>query len=61
MAKKYEPPAVTIGRYCPICGKHFVLAHPKDTKPFCDECIAALREVIQEKIQGGQNITITVR
>ena len=49
MAKKYEPPAVTIGRYCPICGKHFVLAHPKDTKPFCEECMATIRELVQEK------------
>lgn len=45
--KKSDEPAVTIGRYCPICHKHFVLAHPKDTKPFCDECIDKLRKLIE--------------
>ena len=49
VTKKSDEPKVTIGRYCPICRTHFVLAHPKDTKPFCDDCMAILKELIMER------------
>lgn len=53
MPKKSDIPAVTIGRYCPICGKHYVLPHPKDyTKPFCDECMGILKEIVNERRQN---------
>lgn len=51
--KKNDEPWVTIGRWCPLCGKHFVLCHPKDTRPFCEDCIEVLKQVIQER--KGQN------
>ena len=47
--KKSDEPMVTIGRYCPLCKRHFVLAHPKDTKPFCEDCIAVLKEIVEER------------
>lgn len=53
MAKKSVEPMVTICRMCPICKKHFIVPHPKDTKPFCDDCIAVIRGMVMEK--RGQN------
>ena len=53
MARKVDEPAVTIGRRCAICGKHYILPHPKDyTKPFCDECMGILKEIVNERRQN---------
>ena len=46
MARKVDEPMVTISRRCYLCGKHYVLGHPKDYKPFCDECLKKIAKMI---------------
>lgn len=53
MPKKSDIPAVTIGRTCPLCGKVYALVHPKDIKPFCDECMGILKEIVNERRQDN--------
>lgn len=54
MPKKSDIPYPTLSRLCPLCGKRFIVPHPKNQQWVCDECIGMLKEIVNERRQSGE-------